>query len=101
MSMTLNDIYDRFPNWLGPIYGDPYIAHVFKSSGLPIGCLYQDKSRCIYESYIYNGTIHALENAEFLSNFKHKHLLTLKSTLYTQYIYVLKEFSNETSQDTR
>lgn len=88
--MTLNDIHDKFSSWLGPIYGDPYIAYVFKSSGLPIGCLYQDKSRCIYESYIYNGTIHALENAEFLFNFKHKHLLTIKDGTYTRYVYVLQ-----------
>ena len=91
MSMTLSDIQDRFPSWLGPIYEDPYIAHVYKSSGLPIGCLYKDKSRCIYESYIYNDTIHALENVEFLSNFKHKHLLTIKDGSYTRYVYVLQK----------
>ena len=90
MSMTLSDIQDKFPSWLGPIYGDPYIAHVFKSSGLPIGCLYQDKSRCIYESYIY-GVMNALENAEFLSHFKRKHLLTIKADACVRHIYVLQK----------
>ena len=92
MSLTLDEIRDRFPDWVGvPIYINQHILHVYKSSGLPIGCLYQDKTKCIYESYIFNDSIHALENVEFLSYFKHKHLLTIKIDSYTRYIYVLQE----------
>ena len=35
--------------------------------------------------------MNALENMEFLSYFKHKHLLTIKNDSYTRYIYVLQE----------
>lgn len=93
MSLTLNEIKDKFPNWVGEIYNN--MLHVYKSSGLSIGCLYQDKTRCIYEGYIFNGyaytiSLNELENAEFLSHFKHKHLLTIKIDSYTRHIYVLQ-----------
>lgn len=90
MSLTLGMIKNKLPYWVGEItYNNQYTLDVYKSS--LIGCLYQDKTRCIYESYIYNDSIHALENMEFLSYFKHKHLLTIKIDSYTCHIYVLQE----------
>lgn len=100
MSMTLNEILNKFPNWVCETKSNK-MMQVHSFSGFPLGWVHQDRTRCIYEFCSFEGSVHFLEDAEFLSNFKHKHLLTLKSTLYTQYIYVLKEFSNETSQDTR
>lgn len=92
MSLTLDKICDRFPNWVGaPIYINQHTLRVYRSSGLPIGCLYQDKTRCIYGSYIDNDSIHTLANMKFLSYFKHKHLLTIKIDSYTRHIYVLQE----------
>lgn len=92
MSLTLSEIKDKFPEWkCKEMYINPHTLHVFASpSGLPIGGLYKDKSRCIYESYTYYGRIHVLENAKFLSCFKHKRLLTIKTDLYTRHIYVLQ-----------
>lgn len=88
MSLTLDMIRDRFPDWVGvPIYINQHILYVYKPSGLSIGCLYQDKTRCIYES----DSIHALESSEFLSYFKRKHLLTIKIDSYIRYIYVLQK----------
>lgn len=87
--LTLNEIRNRFPDWVGEIYNSK--LPVYKPSGYPIGCLYQDKTRCIYESYSFDGAINVIENAEFLSNFKHKCLLVTKITSYVRHIYVLQE----------
>ena len=64
MCLTLSEIQNKVAFSINQFTGS-----VYKSSGLPIGRLYQDKTRCIYESYIYNDTIHALENMEFLFYF--------------------------------
>lgn len=89
MSLTLSEVLNKVAD--STFSFNQFTGSVYKSSGLPIGCLYQDKTRCIYESYIYNDSIHALENMEFLSYFKHKHLLTIKIDSYTRHIYVLQE----------
>lgn len=92
MSLTLGMIKNKFPHWVGEItYNNQYTLDVYKSSGLLIGCLYQDKTRCIYEGYAYDNGMHELENAVFLSYFKRKHLLTIKDCSFIRYIYVLQE----------
>ena len=90
MSLTLNEILNRFPNWVCKTESNRSL-HVHNSSGYPLGWIYQDKTRCIYEFCSFEDSAHFLEEAEFLSNFKHRRLLTLKSILFTQYICVLKE----------
>lgn len=87
MSLTLSEIKDKFPNWVGKTKEG--ILHVY-DSGFPLGWIHQDKTRCIYESYTCEGNIHALAHAEFLSNFKHRRLLTIKTDLFTRYIHVLQ-----------
>lgn len=90
MSLTLNEIHDRFPNWVCRIH--PKALSVHNSSGFPIGYVYQDKTRSIYESYIWNDGAGMMESAEFLSYFKRKFLLTIKDTPnYTRYIYDLQK----------
>lgn len=99
MSLTLNEILNKFPSWVCESESNKSL-HVHSSSGFPLGWIHQDKTRCIYEYCVFEGSVHFLEDAEFLSNFKHKRLLTIKSILYTQYICVLKEIRNEAIQDT-
>jgi hypothetical protein len=97
--MTLNEIHNRFPNWIHKTKNNKLIR-VCNSSGFPLGCIYQDGTRYIYEFCIFEGGVYFVECAEFLTNFKHRRLLTLKTGLYMQYIGVLKEIWNETIQDT-
>lgn len=89
MSLTLSEVQNKVA-FSTTFSINQFTGSVYKSSGLPIGCLYQDKTRCIYEGYTYDNGIHALENMEFLSHFKHKHLLTIKIDSYTRHIYVLQ-----------
>ena len=99
MSLTLDKILNRFPNWVCKSESNQRL-YVHSSSGFPLGWIHQDKTRCIYEYCTFEGSVHFLEDVEFLSNFKHKRLLTIKSILSTQYICVLKEIRNEAIQDT-
>lgn len=90
MSLTLNEIHDRLPNWVFSI--NPRVLCVHNSSGFPIGYVHQDKTRSIYESYIWNDGTAMMASVEFLSYFKRKFLLTIKDTpTYTRYIYVLQK----------
>lgn len=90
MSLTLQEIHDRLPNWVSNI--NPKVLYVRNSSGFPIGYIHQDKTRSIYESYIWNDGTCMMESAKFLSYFKHRFLLTIKDTPnYTRYIYVLQK----------
>lgn len=92
MSLTLGMIKNKLPYWVGEItYNNQYTLDVYKSSGLLIGILYQDKTRCIYAGYTYDNGLHELENAVFLTHFKRKHLLTIKINSWIQNIYVLQE----------
>lgn len=90
MSLTLQEIHDRLPNWVSSI--NPKALCVHNSSGFPIGYVYQDKTRSIYESYIWNDGTGMMSSNEFLSYFKHRFLLKIKDTPnYTRYIYVLQK----------
>lgn len=89
MSLTLSEIKDKLPNQVFSITSKALCVH--NSSGFPIGYIYQDKTRSIYESYIWNDGTGIVANAEFLSYFKHRPLLTIKDTPnYTRYIFVLQ-----------
>ena len=89
MPLTLSEIKDKFPNQVFNI--TPKALCVHNSSGFPIGYIHQDKTRSIYESYIWNDGTGIVTNAEFLSYLKHKLLLTIKDTPnYKRYIYVLQ-----------
>lgn len=89
MSLTLSEIKNKLPNQVFNI--TPKVLCVHNSSGFPIGYIHQDKTRSIYESYIWNGGTCMMESNEFLSYFKHKFLLTIKDTPnYTRYIFVLQ-----------
>lgn len=92
MSLTLDMVKNKLPDMAGQvIFINQWTLNVYNNSGLPIGCLYQDKTRCIYESYTYDNGMHELENVEFLSYFKRKHLLTIKIGAYIRCIYILQE----------
>lgn len=97
--MTLDEIHNRFPNWICKTKNNKLIR-VCNSSGFPLGWVYQDGTRCIYEFCIFEGGVHFLESVGFLTNFKYRRLLTLNTGRYMQYIGVLKEIRNETIQDT-
>lgn len=90
MSLTLQEIHDRLPNWVSSINSKALCVH--NSSGFPIGYVYQDKTRSIYESYIWNDGTGMMSSNEFLSYFKHRFLLKIKDTPnYTRYIFVLQK----------
>lgn len=90
MSLTLNEIKNTLPNWVSRLNSKALCVH--NSSGFPIGYIHQDKTRSIYESYIWNDGTCMMESAKFLSYFKHRFLLTIKDTPnYTRYIYVLQK----------
>ena len=90
MSMTLNEILNKFPNWVCETKSNK-MMQVHSFSGFPLGWIHQDKTRSIiYESYTYEGNIRALAYVEFLSKFKHRRLLTIKTDLFTRYIHVLQ-----------
>ena len=110
MSLTLNDILNRFPTWVNNITDSitlhddgtwvgstvPNVLMVHNSSGFPLGYIHKDKTRCIYNSFVFDNHVNELETIEFLSYFKYKHILTLKgSSNSTNYMYVLQEILNE------
>lgn len=96
--MTLDEIHNRFPNWICKTKNNKLI-HVCNSSGF-LGCIHQDGTRYIYEFCIFKNSIAFIESVGFLTNFKYRRLLTLNTGRYMQYIGVLKEIRNETIQDT-
>lgn len=90
MSLTLNEIKNTLPNRVSKITSKALCVH--NSSGFPIGYVHQDKTRSIFETYIWNDGTGMMASAEFLSYFKHRLLLTIKDTSnYTRYIYVLQK----------